>query len=212
MIAFLKPSESNPHVPAWHAKFLTMLPAIRRTAEISFRKCRPELRSDLIEETIANSLVAFARLVELGREDLAFASALARFGVAQTRAGRRVGGSLNIRDTMSSYAQHKKGFCVERLDQFDPVEEEWQEILVEDRRATPADIAASRIDFAEWLREMPHRLRRIAKCLATGESTLGAARRFTLSPARISQLRREFRTSWLAFHGELPAAATGVAC
>jgi hypothetical protein len=203
MIAFVKPTESNPHVPAWHAKFLAMLPAIRRSAQISFRKCRPELRSELIEETIANCLVAFSRLVELGKEDLAFASALARFGVAQTRAGRRVGSSLNIRDIMSSYAQHRKGFQVERLDYFDEEENCWQEIVVQDKRATPAEIAACRIDFAEWMRRLSHRQRKIAMALATGETTKGAAKRFAVSPARISQFRSEFRTSWFAFHGEV---------
>ena len=45
-----------------------MLPAIVRTAEISFRKVRPELRKEFIQEVIANSLVAYARLVELGKE------------------------------------------------------------------------------------------------------------------------------------------------
>jgi hypothetical protein len=211
MIAFSKRTESNPQVPAWHARFLAMLPAIRRTAQINFRTIRPELRSELLQEVIANCWVAYTRLVHLGREDRAFPSALARFAIAQTRVGRRVGGRLRIRDVSSNYAQHQKGFHVDRLDQFDPVEEAWLEILVEDRRATPADVAASRIDFAQWLREMPRRLRRIAKCLATGESTLGAARRFALSPARISQLRREFRTSWLAFQGEFPVAMEGAA-
>jgi hypothetical protein len=211
MIAFLKPTESNPQAPAWHAKFLAMLPAIRRSAQISFRKCRPELRGELIEETIANSLVAFARLVELGREDLAFASALARFGVAQTRAGRRVGSSLNIRDIMSCYAQHRKGFNVERLDYFDEEENCWQEIVVEDKRATPAEIAACRIDFAEWMRRLSHRQRKIAMALATGETTKATAKRFAVSPARISQFRREFQTSWFAFHGEIPAETNGSA-
>ena len=41
---------------------------------------------------------------------------------------------------------------------------------------------------------------------------LAAAKRFAVTPARISQLRREFRTSWLAFHGELPAATAVAAC
>ena len=105
----------------------------------------------------------------------------------------------------------RKGSSVERLDHFDHEDNCWQEILVEDGRATPADVAASRIDFAQWLREMPGRIRRIAKFLATGESIWAAARRFALSPARISQLRDEFRTSWLVFQGELPGATAGAA-
>jgi hypothetical protein len=40
-----------------------MLPAIRRTAQITFRKIRPELCDELIEEVVANCNVAYARLV-----------------------------------------------------------------------------------------------------------------------------------------------------
>jgi hypothetical protein len=91
-------------------------------------------------------------------------------------------------------------------------DDEWKEVLIEDRRATPAEVAASRIDFADWLGTMSALRRKIAQCLARGESTLDAARRFALTPGRISQLRREFQASWQAFHGEQPSAATGVAC
>jgi hypothetical protein len=188
-----------------------MLPAIRRAAQISFRKAPAELRAELVEEVVAASLVLFQRLVTRGKEQLAYPSALARFAVAQTRSGRRVGSRLRIGDVLSSYARRHKRFHLERLDQFDPAEDAWKEILVADHRATPADLAASRIDFGQWLGGMPGRLRKIAQCLATGESTSGAARRFGVTPARISQLRREFRRSWSAFHGDGPEAAEPLA-
>jgi hypothetical protein len=38
--------------------------------------------------------------------------------------------------------------------------------------------------------------------LAAGERTTDVARRFGVSLARISQLRRELERSWLAFQGE----------
>ena len=38
--------------------------------------------------------------------------------------------------------------------------------------------------------------------LAEGGRTIDVAKRFGVSLARISQLRREFERSWLAFHGE----------
>jgi hypothetical protein len=202
MIATQNLSRTDDRIPAWHPRFLAMVPAIRRTAEICFRKLRPDLRREMVEEVIVSALAVYARLVARKREDLAFPSALARFAVAQVRQGRQVGTHLNVRDVMSRYAQQQKGFHVERLDQFDESDHEWKEVLVEDRRATPADVAASRIDFAAWLRKMPALRRKIAQCLATGESTFEAARRFAVSPARISQLRREFQASWLAFHGE----------
>src|SRR5450631_4307334 len=124
-----------------HAAFLSMLPAIRRTAQISFRKVRPELRDELIEEVVANCYVAYARLIERGQADRALPSPLARFAIAQVRVGRRVGNRLRIRDALSSYAQFQKGFQVERLDSFDDEEDCWQQVLIEDKRATPAEVA-----------------------------------------------------------------------
>jgi hypothetical protein len=79
---------------------------------------------------------------------------LARYAEAQVRQGRQVGAGFNIRDVSSRCAQRRKGLQVERLDQFDSDAGEWREILVEDQKAGPADIAASRIDFAAWLAMM----------------------------------------------------------
>jgi hypothetical protein len=211
MIAVNEPQYSISTKPANHAAFVAMLPAIRRTAQITFRKIRPELRDDLIEEVVANAFVAYARLVERGQADRALPSPLARFAIAQVRVGRRVGNRLRIRDVLSNYAQYQKGFQVEALDQFDEEEECWQQILIEDKRATPAEVAACRIDFAEWLRRLTARLRKIALALASGETTKGAAEQFGLSPARISQLREWLKKSWEAFQGEAEIGGQPVA-
>jgi hypothetical protein len=202
MIAITESRYANTKNTTDHALFLAMLPAIRRAAQITFRKVRPELRDELIEEVVANCFVAYARLVERGQADRAAPSPLARFAIAQVRAGRRVGNRLRIRDVLSNYAQFKNDFQVERLDSFDEEEDCWQEVVVEDKRATPADVAACRIDFAEWLRRLTVRLRKIALALAAGETTKGAAERFGLSPARISQLREGLKRSWEAFQGD----------
>jgi hypothetical protein len=203
MIAAIKTQESRTETSANHAAFVAMLPAIRRTAQITFRKIRPELRDELIEEVVANCYVAYVRLIERGQADRALPSPLARFAIAQVRAGRRVGNRLRISDALSSYAQYRKQFFVEPLDQYDEEEECWQQVLIEDKRATPAEVAACRIDFAEWLRRLTARLRRIALALASGETTKDAAKQFGLSPARISQLREWLRKSWEAFQGEV---------
>jgi hypothetical protein len=165
----------------------------------------------MVDEVVVNALVAFARLVKLGREELAFPSSLAEYAVKQVRQGRQVGNRLNIRDVSSRYAQQRKSFQVERLDQFDSDDGEWREVLVEDKRCSPADLACCRIDFAAWLATMSSLHRQIAQCLATGTSTAEAAERFALSPGRISQLRREFQQSWHAFHGATVAASTAAA-
>ena len=122
----------------------------------------------------------------------------------QFRAGRRVGTKANVNDISSPYAQVAKGIRVERLDHYDVEEDAWREILIEDRRAGPAQTAAARIDFAQWLHGLPTRRRRIAEVLATGQSTKRTARQYRLSPGRISQIRRELKNSWERFQGESP--------
>ena len=72
---------------------------------------------------------------------------------------------------MSATAQRRKGFGIEPLKQFDARDESWQEIVVENHRVGPAEIACCRIDFSTWLRLLPRRLRKIALMLAAGETT-----------------------------------------
>jgi hypothetical protein len=202
MIAFAKRAERSQDAGDVHAGFLAILPRIRRHAWIAFRGFPPEARQELVEEVLANAFVAYVRLVERGKEHLAQSSPLARYAVAQVRVGRRVGGRLNVRDPMSPYCQWRKSLSVGRLDHFDEENNGWQEVVIEDRRAGPAEIACCRIDFASWLRLLPERQRKIALILATGETTSATAAMFGVTAGRISQLRAWFQQTWVAFQGE----------
>ena len=186
----------------WHHLFLTMLPTIKRSAEFAFRHLRDDDLDDAVTEVVANSLVAFVRLVELEKVDLAYPTVLARFGVAQVRSGRRVGNRFAGRDVLSPHAQYRHGFSVERLEQEDAEGSGWREVVVEDRRSGPADIAATRVDFSDWLATLSDRKRRIAEHLSIGGTTGDTARQFGISPARISQMRRELHDSWRLFQGD----------
>jgi hypothetical protein len=192
------PREARP-VPR---HFESLLPAIRRQARHAFRRLPRELREELIAEAVAQAYCAFRRLVERGHGERAFATPLARFAVRHVRAGRRVGTPLNKHDVSSYYGQRAHGMHLERLDRCLPHERSWLEIAVEDRAAGPAETAAFRLDFEAWLSTLGRQRRRIALALARGEATGTAARRFDLSPARISQLRRELRDHWRRFQGE----------
>ena len=207
MIAVAEKPVRKRSIPKWHKQFLAMLPLIRRHAAVSFRHLDAEARAEAVSEAVANALVAFRRLVELGKVDVAYASPLARYAVAQIRAGRRVGASLNCKDVTSLHCQNQKRLTLERLDYYDTEEMCWQEVLVEDRHAGPAQTAASRIDFGNWLGTLPAKRRRIASVLATGETTLATARRFRLSPGRISQLRQELKLAWEVFTADKPEPA-----
>ena len=204
MIAFAKKSKDTKTTatPAWHAGFLRLLPSIRTHVWLAFRKLDGDAREEAIQECLANAAVAYARLAERGKEDIAYANPLATFAVKQFHDGRRVGRRLNIRDVSSEHCQRRKDVRFTRLDHFDSGSGEWKELVVEDRRATPADVAATKIDFQEWLRTLPKRDRRVAMRLATGETTGGVAKLFAITSARVSQLRRELYEGWQAFQGE----------
>jgi hypothetical protein len=74
--------------------------------------------------------------------------------------------------------------------------------LAENKRTTPADLAAFKIDFGAWLPSLPGRTRRMAEDLAMGERTGDVARKHGVSPSRVSQLRRELQRSWEEFVGD----------
>ena len=236
MVAIAKKSRPRTSVPAWHNLFLAMLPAIICHARISFKHLDRERRDEAVQEVVCNACCAVARLAELdkldlcypsvlarfavarlaelGKLDLAYPSVLARYGVAQVKAGRKVGCTLNCRDVLSPYCQRLKHVNVERLDHFDREENAWEELVVEDRRAGPAEVVATKLDFGGWLRSLPIRSRRIARTLAVGETTSATAQRFKVTEGRISQLRRELADSWWHFVGDPAvsgAATTAVA-
>jgi hypothetical protein len=197
---------SAPLVPAWHNHFLQILPAICRLATAAFRNADPAAREEAIQEVVANALVAYARLVEQDKVHVAFAPSLAGYAIAQVRAGRQVGSRLNVRDVTSVYCRTRKGVRLESLDQ--QVSEDWREIVVESRGATPAEIATIRIDFTDWLATLTPRNRRLAERLAAGETTSAAACALGVSRGRVSQLRAELRNAWHFFQGEsLPGLA-----
>jgi hypothetical protein len=207
MIALLSEKSRRKQQPKPSAPtFEELLSTITKQARIAFRDKPRSEREELIAEVVANCFVAYVRLVQRGLGHVIYATPLALYAIKQVRAGRRVGSALNIKDISSTYCQHRKGVRMNRLDHYDADEGGWLEIVVEDRRATPADVAATRIDFSDWLTSLKPRARRIAKTLATGETTQVAARKHRVSPARISQFRRELQQAWHEFHGELVVA------
>jgi hypothetical protein len=191
--------------PAAEPDFLEMLPSIRRVAGYAFRRLRRALREDLIAEVIANAFAAFRRLIARGRAALAYPTMLARYAIRQVREGRRVGSKCNVRDVLSPYAQRRKGFSVQPLPEAREASE-WQELVVEDRHASPAEVAGLRIDFADWLKRLKRSKCKVALRLIAGDTTSEVAERFRLSPARVSQLRKELHRDWDEFQA-VPAVA-----
>ena len=138
MIASVKCPKSP---TGWHPMFLKMLPAIRNRACFAFRQLDPDAREEAMQQVVVSTFIAFSRLIKQHRAHLASPSSLARFAVAQVRIGRYLESPLNSDDILSRYAQRRRGFRVERLNQSTSVRM-LRDVVVEDRRATPAEVAA----------------------------------------------------------------------
>ena len=206
-------------LPAQHLqdRFLLLLPRIERHGRIVFRylEC-PDRRAEALAEMRALAWQWFLRLSELGKDALQFPSTLAVYAARAVKSGRRLTGQEKARDVMSPRARRCHGFRVESLpDRVGrsfagcsgaPHGQQAQDALEEclrDNHQTPVpEQVAFRMDFPAWLGNRSERDRRVIEDLLLGTGTLEVARKHGLSPARISQLRREFRQDWHRFCDE----------
>jgi hypothetical protein len=196
------------------AAFLLILPQIETHARIWSRHLAcPGLKEDFVSEAVALAWKSFLRLAERGRDATQFASALASLAVRAVRSGRRLCGQQRSRDAMSPSAQRRHGFLVEELLppavherlRHEPLGQRRQDAFEErlrDNAQTPvADQVVFRCDFPAWLLTLSRRDHRVVDELVAGEGTGDVARKFGLSPGRVSQLRRQFQGDWQRFCG-----------
>jgi hypothetical protein len=201
--------------------FAHAMPRIVRHARCFFRtiECRHRF-ADCISETLSLAWKWWLRLVQRGKDPRKFVSAIAGFAVRAVRAGRRVCGQLKPKDVLSERAQAKHRFRVGSLPQSTQTCREelngvngqrlldaFEERLHDNTRTPPDEQAAFRLDFPAWLLTRTERDRRIINDMAVGEGTNHVAARFGLSPARVSQLRREYSQDWRRFTGDAGMSA-----
>jgi hypothetical protein len=194
------------HAPAdpLHAGFLSIMPRIEQHACITFRSVRcPDRRQDCVQEAVALAWLWFRRLAGRGKDATRFPAALAGYAARAVRAGRKLAGTDRAGDVLSPGAQARHGFELHTLSSLsgNPLEEALQDNI----RSPVPDQAAFRVDFPAWLSRLGDRDCRLAQDMALGHSTQELARVYRVSPARVSQLRRELHSDWRGFHGEPPA-------
>jgi hypothetical protein len=147
----------------------------------------------------------FVALSARGRRPEAFVTTLALRCTQAVKAGRRLFGNEGGRDALSPVAQVRHGFAVGRLPEAEASRDrsslpaELSEALADNTRSAVPEQAAFRVDFPRWRASLRARDRKILDALAGGERACEAARRFRISPGRVSQLRREFERGWEAF-------------
>ncbi len=175
-------------------------PQVERHARVEFRKHRD--REELAADCVALAWKWFVRMAERGKDATRFPTAVATYVARAVRAGRRVTGQLPARDAMSEVAQKRHGFYVGKLPDFTTLEANpIQEALIDNTLTPPCEQAAFRIDFPAWLATFSRRDRALIRDMDAGERTGVLARRYGLSPGRVSQLRRDACQSWDMAHG-----------
>jgi len=197
---------------AVHSDFLAALPRITRHARCSFRQVRCcHRKADCVSEVVSLCWKWWLRLVERGKNPSSFVSTLASFAARAVRSGRRVCGQERAKDAMSPAAQQKHGFAVNSLPQISTLNTNPLAEALTDNTISPVpDQVQFRCDFPDWLSSHSRRNRNIVVEMAKGEKTQDLARRFKISPARVSQLRRELHEDWMQFTDD--DQVTSVAC
>jgi hypothetical protein len=189
----------------WQAGFLQVLHTIETHAKIQFRKLRPERREEAIQETLAAACMNYQIAVTQGKQDVIRPGPLADFAVRHVRTGRHVGGKQDAaKDVMSPVAHQRHGVQLQSYHAHRSGDgtDGWRQVAIEDRKASIPDLAAFRIDFAQWLKSLTRRDRRIIAAFVSGERTMTVADQFGISEARVSQLRRKYEQEWQVFQGE----------
>src|ERR1700750_3182498 len=99
IIAFNKEQNQT----TWQSNFVAMLPLIEQKLRLAFCRLDPEAREDAIEEGVVHSLLAYVRLVEQGRTEVATPSSLAWYALLHLKRGRLAAGRLNGKEPLSRY-------------------------------------------------------------------------------------------------------------
>jgi hypothetical protein len=187
------------------ASFLAVvLPRILSHGRLCFRSINcPTRREDAIQEMIGLAWTWHLRLAEQGKDATAFPTALASYAARAVRSGSRMAGQERANDVLSPVAQRRHHFFVGRLPDFETrTEHPLSEALLDNTKSPPDETVCFKLDFLAWLASLTERDRGIVEDLMVGERTLDVATKYKVSPARISQKRREYQQDWRIFWDE----------
>jgi hypothetical protein len=198
-----------------HEQFEAALPRMESAFRHAFRRWPGEHRREAVAEARAAAWSAWHGLVRRGQDPLAVGvMGIAHNAVRNVLQGRRVGnrtkgrGALDIHDAR---AQRRTGLRIFSLDRTDEsttgaAAQSWRDWLAENNRVSPADEAAFRLDFAQWLAGLPERKRQMAELLLQGHEIGAVAKLLSVTSPAVSQARSYLEASWKSFQGEAGAA------
>jgi DNA-directed RNA polymerase specialized sigma24 family protein len=184
--------------------FFASLPRIARHARFHFRHLkRGHEHDDTVAEAVALAWKWFVRLVQQGRHPEEFISAIASYAARAVKSGRRLCGQEKANDVFSRSTQSRRAFLISGFPEFSTLTGHALDEALHDNTATPVpDQVSFRMDFPAWLATRSVRDRELIGELIAGEQAKDAARRFGISAARVTQLRRDYLEDWRSFCDE----------
>ncbi len=190
----LSPSTSNTH-----DDYLAVMPRVSYMARRRFYYLPREQREDAVAEAIAAGFMAYLSMKRRGRLKLIGTVGFARNAVRHVVAGRHVGSSQAGGDVMSELGRRRHGSSIQSFDAEPGNSTEgggWLHEAVADKQTSIPEQVAIRVDGGRWLASLKIRDRWMIEELAAGEMGVKVAKRFGISPARLSQLRKEWAKEW----------------
>src|SRR6476646_5206133 len=100
MIAF----NNERNETTWQANFVAMRPEIEQRLRRAFRQLDPASKDEAVGEGVLHALLAYSRLHERSREQVASPATLAFYSIRAVRRGRPAAGEMNGQDVLSRYA------------------------------------------------------------------------------------------------------------
>jgi hypothetical protein len=181
--------------------FVTILPRLEQVGRKYFRHLRCEdRRRDAVCEMVALAWKWSLRLNCRGKDPSRFPAALATFAARAVSCGRRLCGQERAKEVLSPVAQQRHSFLVGSLPECGSLSGNPLEEALHDNTLTPVPEQVSfRLDFPAWVHSLCERDQQVLGDLMMGERTREVARKYGLSAARVSQLRREFMAGWEQF-------------
>jgi DNA-directed RNA polymerase specialized sigma24 family protein len=187
--------------------FATQLPDFDRIFHRAFRKCTRHDHDDLVAEARGSAWKAWASLTVRGRDPLDVgARTIAAYVVRHVLGGRTVASRTyghQYRDLLHPRFCRRHGIEPISLDA--PREDNktaaelWEAVLRTNLRTSVPRQVAFRLDFRDWLAQVPPRKRQVAELLAAGHDVTAVAQALGVTPSAISQSRTWLERSWRQF-------------
>ncbi len=168
--------------------FTQRLPTMQRTARMHFLGFPPEVRHEMIANTMALAWKFFYGLFLRGRaENPGILTSCVYYAIRQTLCGRTVQSASNSKDPFECRRNGKVTF-----QDFEPNDFVGRDTAIPDQ-------VSFRIDIPRFMNTLTSRQRRIAVDLASGMTTNETAEKYGVTAGRVSQFRRQFKERYEAF-------------